>query len=359
MTLILIYRRHLGRPAHNLKIDNGRSTISSFDVLDPEYNHPAAGLCRTCWMRFDDRQALDDHVKSKCWTRSRSKREKFSIIRDTFCRLRSGTITTEDDSEKDDPPERKDMNIDADAQVQRLDVVSRKEFVSLVQRVTELEQILATKLPRSTPRIAAQQEKSVARALSSSTVLPSSKVSQPFGFYAYADGAGASRGAGGTTVAQQPPENRGQQAAEHSVPTNHFINAQGNVPAFGMSTSIGSDNASLLRRESTPAIAGGVPLQQQRFGNNNNQRRIDTSTYDSPAAVMATGNPQARAAAVVDDQIQISGNQAHEFGSEVTSQESANTTMRNQWEHAVQSSDEMLQRGMEFFNNPYLDMGSQ
>lgn len=221
-----------------------------------------------------------------------------------------------------------------------LDVVSRHEFVGLVQRVAELERILAIRMPRSTPRAIPQQAQMVARAFSSSPALPSSQASNPFGLYAYNDGAGSSRAVSGNELGSL-----GQQTVERVAQTGHYNDNQSSISGFGLSVPARPDSVLPLRQENTSAMTGGTShQQQQRFGGSNNHQRAGTG---------------------VSDQLQLAGNQGEGFDADQASQESTSTALRNQWEHAVQVSDEMLGRGMEFFNNSgddlskYLNMGSQ
>lgn len=66
----------------------------------------------------------------------------------------------------------------------------------------------------------------------------------------------------------------------------------------------------------------------------------------------------------MDSSLQLAGNQTEEGQ---TSQQSTNTVLRNQWDHAVEMHTDILGRGggMDIFNtssddfSKYLDMGSQ
>lgn len=245
------------------------------------------------------------------------------------------------------------------------DTVSRNEFDGLVQRVTELERVLVAKMPRSTPRIVPQKAQTVARAFSSSPALPSAQASQPFGFYTYNDGAGPSRALGGNNLVQQPMGSLDQQAIGRGAQAGQYSETMSNAPGFVTRASSRSDNVSTLRRETTPAMVGRVPQQQQRFSENNNPRRAGMPTYGPAAAAMAAGGSQIQVGPAVADDLQLAGNQREEFEAGEASQESTNATLRNQWEHAVQMGEEVLGRGMDFFNTSsddlsnFLDMGSQ
>lgn len=378
MILSAYRRRHLGRPAHKLQVDNspnGRSTVASFNIADPAYDHPAAGLCRRCWTQFDDPQAFDDHVKAKCVSRSRGKLEKFDLIRGTFCRPRGATATSKGSSDKGKAKEGENINVAPVAQAHRLDTISRLEFDSLVQRVAELEQRLAFERTGSTPRVVPQQARAVARAFSSSPALPSSQAAHPFGLYVYNDGAGPSGAGSGNSLAQQSLGSLSRHVIERGSPTGQYNNNQSNMPSFGMNAPSRSGSASTLRRENAAAMTGRVLATQQRrqFGesnNNNPPRQVETPTYGptataNPTAVIATGDSRARTgAAMVDNSLQLAANQTEEGQ---TSQQSTNTVLRNQWDHAVEMHTDILGRGggMDIFNtssddfSKYLDMGSQ
>ncbi|KLU88993.1 hypothetical protein MAPG_07972 [Magnaporthiopsis poae ATCC 64411] len=77
--------RHFKRAAHRLTVED--LYISSFDApSDAGIRHPAAGLCRKCWRAFADRGEFSRHVSERsCSRASRSKREKFRLLHDTFC----------------------------------------------------------------------------------------------------------------------------------------------------------------------------------------------------------------------------------------------------------------------------------
>ncbi|KAL2271643.1 hypothetical protein VTJ83DRAFT_1014 [Remersonia thermophila] len=78
--------RHLSRPAHRLKVTE--RYIASFDVEDPNYQHPRAGVCRICWQSFDNRSAFEAHVAAPCQKVSKGKREKWRVLFESFAPLR-------------------------------------------------------------------------------------------------------------------------------------------------------------------------------------------------------------------------------------------------------------------------------
>ncbi|KAL8371509.1 hypothetical protein RB595_001346 [Gaeumannomyces hyphopodioides] len=77
--------RHFKRAAHRLKVED--LYISSFDVAsEAGIQHPAAGLCRKCWRAYTNRDEFNRHINEHgCSRVSRSKREKFRLLHDTFC----------------------------------------------------------------------------------------------------------------------------------------------------------------------------------------------------------------------------------------------------------------------------------
>ncbi|KAK4252295.1 hypothetical protein C7999DRAFT_10069 [Corynascus novoguineensis] len=83
--------RHLSRPAHRLQVTD--RVISSFDIEDPEYQHPRAGVCRNCWQTFYDRSDFDSHLFFPCQRVSKGKREKWRVLFESFTPLPASTNT--------------------------------------------------------------------------------------------------------------------------------------------------------------------------------------------------------------------------------------------------------------------------
>ncbi|CAK7230128.1 hypothetical protein SCUCBS95973_007466 [Sporothrix curviconia] len=78
--------RHLGRVAHNLIItENGAASFGVNEAGDRPQRQ--AGLCRRCWTSFTDKAAFTAHTAGgpPCARASRSKREKYGLIMNTFC----------------------------------------------------------------------------------------------------------------------------------------------------------------------------------------------------------------------------------------------------------------------------------
>lgn len=84
-TWLTTHRRHLSRPAHRLQVTD--RFISSFDVSDSEYCHPRLGLCRRCWLAFNQRDDFENHLSLVCDKVSKGKREKWRILHDSFTPL--------------------------------------------------------------------------------------------------------------------------------------------------------------------------------------------------------------------------------------------------------------------------------
>lgn len=392
--------RHLGRPAHNLEVDNSRQAISSFNVTDNEHGHPAAGLCKKCWRAFTDRDAFENHFLTKCETVSRSKREKFQVLLKTFC-----GIPSDDSSAADSHSGASDLE-DAEGDVvdEDKDVVSRREYLTLVDRVATLERMLAARTPgpsQSTPRILPGQQATVAaaRAFTSSPALPS----QAFGgYYSFDSVPGQSprapAGSGGgdrrTVVVggmdSQPVHGTGDQTVGGFYGDTERI-----MTGFGGSISRRSDSLSTVRRTSpltavpsggaSSAAAAAAAAQQQ-------PRTVSDTAYgtDAAAAVVAAAAGSAGArnpAALVahnhghpqqhhpaghhqhgHEQVAafVAGSGSSENTHASSSQQSANTMMRERWEQAVEVGNVMMER-MDFFNgggsgddiSKFLNMDSQ
>ncbi|KAK4044011.1 hypothetical protein C8A01DRAFT_12503 [Parachaetomium inaequale] len=81
--------RHLSRPAHRLNVTE--RTISSFDIVDPDFRHPRVGVCRSCWQTFGDRSAFDAHLSRPCQRVSKGKREKWRVLFESFTPLHDAT----------------------------------------------------------------------------------------------------------------------------------------------------------------------------------------------------------------------------------------------------------------------------
>ncbi|KUI54335.1 Zinc finger transcription factor ace1 [Cytospora mali] len=193
--------RHLGRPAHNLEVDNARQCISSFNVAGNEHGHPKAGLCKKCWRAFSDAEAFKLHINAKCENVSRSKREKFDILLNTFCRIdhsrrqNSADENSDADESGDSEGEAEDVSAKS-SRATREGLVSRNEFLALAARLTALERAFSQRMPQATPRIMPAQTDT----LVSPSLGPGIQATQPFGHYSFDTGPGLSttRPAAGT-----------------------------------------------------------------------------------------------------------------------------------------------------------------
>lgn len=352
--------RHLGRPAHNLKVDNSRQAIHSFDVVDNEHGHPAAGLCKKCWRSFIDREAFDAHFRgAKCETASRSKREKFQALIDTFCitnqsrsRGHAGSHDSGDEN-LDDAEGDDDVPISSTSSRSHSrgeDFVSRREYQALAERVTALEQMLTVRLPNSTPRTLPSQQSTVARAFTASPAMHS----EGFGYYCYDSGQSSS-----AVVGRDPRTSivgcmdaRAAQSDNHTI-AGFYSDTNRVVPTYRPNMNPRTDSLSTVRRTS-PRTATAGPAAQQAGGNPVG-RAVSDSAYqiDGDPGLVEGHLPgqqgrealgSAAAAAVAED-------------AEI-SQQSTNTMLR--------SLGEEMMRGMEFFNSQgsgddlskFLDMDS-
>lgn len=305
-----------------MEVVNSRQAISSFNVTDNEHGHPAAGLCKKCWRAFSDRDAFDNHFRTKCETVSRSKREKFQILLDTFCGVPAGNSNNNNNSGSSSPAA--DSNADeddageddAEGDLETIDapppshdrshsrgrggddVVSRSEYLALAARVADLERVLATRQrpplhaapPQPTPRALPSQQASTvaaARAFTSSPALPAS---QAFGGY---------------------------------------------YPGMGPSGAGGGDPRTIVVGSSA-----GIQHQHQHHQVHQVQAPFGGT---GPGAVGPANAQQAAAAAAA------------------ASQQSSNALMRDRWEQAVEAGDVILER-MDWSGNDlpkFLDLDSQ
>lgn len=335
-------------------------------MSDNEHGHPAAGLCKKCWRSFTDRDSFDAHFRGvKCETASRSKREKFQALIDTFCvtsevRHRSAVGSHNsgdedlDDAEGDDDIPMSSASSRSHSRSE--DVVVRREYQALVDRVTALEQLLMERLPNPNPRIMSRQQSAVGQAFATSPLIPA----QEFGYYSFGSGqpspAAAGRDprssiVGGMTA--RPVESGDQTITGLHSDTGRI------VPTYGPNINRRTDSVSTVRRTS-PRTAMAGPAAQEAGGNLTG-RPVSDSAYGTD------GHPGLGGSQVATHQGRVA------FGSAVAvaedaeaSQESTNTMMRNRWEQAVQVGDEMM-RGMDFFNtqgsgdelSKFLNMDSQ
>jgi hypothetical protein len=84
--------RHLGRPAHQLHIDE--RCMSSFEPyeLDDERPRPKAGVCKRCWRIFRDHETFREHIALPCARVSMGKRKKFTVLYEAFCTGNAGDL---------------------------------------------------------------------------------------------------------------------------------------------------------------------------------------------------------------------------------------------------------------------------
>lgn len=304
------YSRHLGRPAHGLKVDNPRQCISSFNIPQNAHGHPRAGLCKTCWRSFTDPEVFESHVSaSQCRKVARSKREKFDRILDTFCR-------TGDRASRDD-------------------LVGRSEFTALAARLTALEREFSQRMSQFTPRIMP----STTGALVSS-MGPGIQPTQSAENYHFDSGAGPS--------------------SSRAAVAGSIVQSMGSGPVT-------------LNQDTDRIMSGFGPSSTRRLGSMSTAQAgieqggpIDPTTTNCPvnvagaaaAAAAAGGRGGGREEATgggSDGDRHIGRPQAAEYGQEESAFESANSTDRNQWFQAVEASEDMLNR-VDFFNPPQDDI---
>lgn len=349
-----------------------------------EHGHPAAGLCKKCWRSFTDRSAFEAHTRSKCETASRSKREKFQALIDTFCSTEqdhrvSDTATDEDRDEVEDASA---SGTSSRSQSRIEDVVTRREYQSLADRVATLEQMLTGGMSQSTPRsMPAGQQHAVARAFTASPAMPS----QAFGYYSFSPAAGTSSSAAASHEPRtsvlggmdaRPLESSGGSSAQTVTDFYNDTNRITPTAAYRSHTmNRRTDSVSTVRPATASPLVGGSDgsgsAAQQAGGNPSVGRAASDAAYGAGRAAAAGGDPsrlpsqshhhqhhQAFGAMGVTSAVDDAG----------LSQQSTNSMMRNRWEHAVQVGDEMIMRGMDFFNggqgsgddlSKYLNMDSQ
>lgn len=353
-----------------MKVDNGRQAIHSFNLPENEHGHPAAGLCKKCWRSFTDRGAFDAHIRSKCETASRSKREKFQALIDTFCVIDQDRSSSLSDASGDEEGEDAECGVDdvpisatsSRSQSRSEDIVTRQEHQILVDRVAALEQMLIEgQMSQLTPGTMPSQQNTVAEAFTTSPAIPS----QAFGYYSFAPGPAPSA----TTAAGRDPRTSivgamNARPLEGGATIPSFYN---DADCIAATTGY---RATVSRRTSplTPAD-GGLAARQ---GGGNNPVGAGRAAADSAfagAGVDEAGQQQQPVASHQGmEAFRGSAGVAGTVEDAGVSQQSSNTMMRTRWEHAVQVGDEMMMRGMDFFNGQgssgddlakYLDMNSQ
>lgn len=371
--------RHLGRPAHNLDVDNARQSISSFNIADNEHGHPRAGLCKKCWRAFSDAEAFENHVvQAKCENVSRSKREKFDILLNTFCRIGPSRRrhSADDDSEADKSEDSEGEDEDVSARGNRAagdGLVSRSEFLALSARVAALERVCSQQMPHATPRIMPTR----ADALVSSSLGAGIQPAQPYGHYSF--NAGPGPGPGPSTPRTAGTRNLGGAMGPGSIHYGHPAGfSQGPerlVPGFRPSGVRRSEDVPGAHRTNQTTAhrpdshVGGDQGGSQDSSTGNSAYR-GTATNRPAAAGAAggrgTGGGQGVAGASSgSNNPTINRAQGAEYGQEGVSQESTNTVMRDRWYQAVDASDAALESA-NFFDAPidddlnrFLNMDSQ
>lgn len=350
-------------------------------MVDNEHGHPAAGLCKKCWRSFTDREAFDAHFRGvKCETASRSKREKFQALIDTFCvtsqsRQRSvaGSHDSADEGSDDAEGDNDVPMVSAvpGSHARSEEFVSRREYQTLVDRVTTLEHMLTGRLPSSTPRTMPSQQSTVTRAFTTSPAIPS----QEFGYYSFGSGQTSSAAVGRDprTSIVTGMGTRSAEDSDHNL-TDFYSGTDRIVPTYRPNINRRTDSMSTVVRRASPRTAGAAGPASQQAGGNPTGRSVSDSAYETSSG----GNPgslvgghhlptsQGRTVAFESAAAAAASTVAVAEDTDA-SQQSTNTMMRNRWEHAVQVGEEMM-RGMDFFNtqgsssddlSKFLNMDSQ
>lgn len=365
--------RHLGRPAHNLDVDNARQSISSFNVADNEHGHPRAGLCKKCWRAFSDSEAFEAHINAKCENVSRSKREKFDILLNTFCRIEGGRQrhSADDDSdaegsgeysegEAEDVPARNTNRVPVD------DLVSRGEFLALAARLTALESAFTQRVSQATPRImpAAQADALVSSALGTGI-----QPAQPFSHYSFDTGPGPSttRPAGTRGMARGMGPDPGP--IHYGNPAGFGQDAERIMSGFRAPVAArrpdGGASTAHCPNPHAGGDQGGRPSETPPTGSTAYRGTAATARMTNVAAAAAAAAASGGGGGVVTgggpggagvssgsgSNPEITRAQAAEYGQEGISQESADTMMPNRWYQGVDPSDAVLER-VNFFDPP-------
>ncbi|KAK7736261.1 hypothetical protein SLS53_007096 [Cytospora paraplurivora] len=371
-------------------VDNGRQSISSFNVADNEHGHPAAGLCKKCWRAFSDPVAFENHfnINAKCENVSRSKREKFDILLNTFCRTDTNRRqrSVNDDSEAGESVysdgEAEDVSVRSNRTMGDGPVL-RSEFLALVARVQGLEREISQGMSQATPRTMPVQTD----ALVSSSMGAGIQPSRPYGHYTFDTGAGPSNsrpaglqggiggigagtvhygnmaGFGQDTTRIVPDFNPSVVTRSGGMPSNHGPQPVTVTAHHSDSPAESSTGSSAYRGAPTGRVTNVAAAVSARgggvgagagvsSGGVNNDNHNNNNTHNNNHNNNSNNHIMTRA-------------QAADYGHEAISQESVNTAVRNRWYQAAEASDAMLQN-VSFFDAPvddvsfrFLDMDSQ
>ncbi|KAL1868482.1 hypothetical protein Daus18300_005916 [Diaporthe australafricana] len=373
--------RHLGRPAHSLEVDNGRKSISSFGLETNEHGHPAAGLCKRCWRTFSDPEAFDSHFTTNCEIVSRSKREKYGILRDTFCQLDPTLARTEDAASDDgDVYDLPDPEGDAEDGIPVYttgarshhrddDVVSRSEHNSLMERVAALERMIQPRIPQATPRIMPNQQEAMSHALMSSSAATGTRPAHPVGHYTFSVGpqSHTMEGRGGSGEPRDP------MAGMHRRPVNYRNQMDFNMDTESVMTdyrpSVASRSDSMSTVHRTSPITTTHPYES--LGGQPKPAASDSAYGTASKAGMGNAPPtQSGGAANITAQpgIQMSGGGGggdDEYGQEGNSQASSTTRMINQFMQAEDQREAAMGRPSFYNTDPddivsnFLNMDTQ
>ncbi|KAG8161428.1 hypothetical protein KVR01_008415 [Diaporthe batatas] len=355
--------RHLSRPTHCLEVVSERRSVSSFGLENNEHGHPAAGLCRRCWRAFSDPQAFENHFAIECEKASRSKREKYTLIQKTFCKIdprlatsSAGAAVSNDssvdqvsDAEGESDEEMPRNTSRAQSNFRGDDLVSRSEHNALMERVAALERMLQPTASQATPRTIPTQGETMTRALMPPSAAPGTPHTQP-GHYTYAVGPQRH-----TVQGRQPGSYRNLMGFNMDT-DSVMADYHGSHPV-----SRRSDSLSTVHRTSP------VTTTHQNYGSLHGQPKPAAS--DSAYGTASNAGPTQASSGVNTAsqprmQMGAGGGDGDDYGQEGISQESSNTRLINQFMRAEEQREAVMGRA-NFFNpdsddiSSFLNMDSQ
>lgn len=338
---------------------SSRKSISSFGLENNEHGHPAAGLCRRCWRTFSDPEIFENHFNTECEIASRSKREKYSIIQNTFCRIDAVDGAGSHDSDSDQVS---DAEGESDEEMPRNtsrvqshflgdDVVSRSEHNALMERVAVLERMLQPTISQATPRAMPNHHETISQALMASSAAAGTQQTQPAGHYTF-------------DVGPQRHTTQGRGMPGEPRPVNY----RGQM-GFNMDT----DRVMADYHPSVPRRSDSMSTIHRTSPVTNTHPHYELDGQPKPAAsdsaygtASNAGPTRAGAPANMTAQpgIQMGSNGGDDFGQEGISQESSNTRLMNQFMQAEEQREAVMGRAS-FFNpetddlSNFLNMDSQ
>ncbi|KAJ0116451.1 hypothetical protein J7T55_007431 [Diaporthe amygdali] len=348
-----------------LDVDNGRKSISSFGLENNEHGHPAAGLCKRCWRTFSDPEAFENHFNANCEIASRSKREKYGILRKTFCQIdsmlprSSAEDAGSDDSDFDDVPDAEGDPDDtmpvnttrAQPQIPRSDVVSRSEHNALMARVAALERMLQPRSLQAIPRTVPSQQETMSQALMSSSAATATQPTQPMGHYAFEVGSQQRHSMAERGGSREP---RDLMGGVHRRPVNYRdqmgfnLDTESVMANYDPSVARRSDSMSTIHRTSP------ITTTHHYESLDGQAKPAPSDSAYGTASNTGIGNAPPTQSTQPGDQM---GGGGDEYGQEGISQASSNTRLLNQFIQAEEQREAVMGRAS-FFNTEAEDMVS-